>query len=272
MSGLNPFFYRLYSDPLQLYELYLTYPYITPSHYFVCNNSPITFNSTTYQPLAVKRSAIQCEDGTVINDVEIGLDNVDLAFQNLVAAGFLNQKRVVVKLVFNSALSDPSNYKILVDGYLDQPKGDDYWVSMTVRPYPAFQWDFPRRVFQVGCNYTFCDNDCTLTLTDYQKTTGVVLTGSTAGNILFDNSADTGNLWVPGYILFTSGVNNGFVYPIATSSNTGAVMRVAFPNTPAIGDTFIIQQLCSKSPSACTNFNNYINYGGFPQVPKQPII
>lgn len=271
-AGLKPHLYRLYSDPLQIYECYLEDPYDVPSHYFVANIEDITFGGQLYTALGIKRTPLKAEDGTILNEIELGLDNVDLAFKNLVASGGLNRKRVVVKLIFNSNLTLASDHIILLDGILDEPKGDNRWVTMTIKPFPLLERDYPRRIFQVGCNYVFGDEWCTVDRTLYKET--YVVGGAstkTAINIVDDSHID--NYWTPGYIEFTSGDMEGVSRPVYASTNILLTLRVGLPDTPKEGDTFIIQKLCAKNPTACQAiFNNYYNYGGFPHVPKEPVL
>jgi uncharacterized phage protein (TIGR02218 family) len=276
-SGLQPCFYQLYSEPLQIYELYLDTPYLVPSHYFVCNIEPITFGGHVYTPLAIKRNPIKSEDGTVLNEVEIGLDNVDLEFSTLVASGAFNLRRCVIKLVFANALdSQGLNYVTILDGQLDEPKGDNRWATMMIKPFPCFSRDYPRRLFQVQCNYTFGDSDCTMNASNFAFTYTVDDTGavdaSTCSIINFDDDTNDDDYFVPGYVLFLSGALENIVRPIVNSTSTTVSMRVSFPFAPSQGDTFKIVRLCAKTPSSCQAFGNYLNFGGFPQVPKQPII
>lgn len=269
--GLAPEFYKLYTKPLTIAELYLTAPYTSISDRYVANNEDIVFGGETYTALAVKRTSIKSEEGTIINELEIGLDNVDLAFRQLIASGAFNRKRCVLKLVFVGFLDSADNCVILYDGYLDAPKGDDHWVTLTLKPFPIFERDYPRRLYQVGCNWTFCDTQCGLTLTDYQQSF-TVAAGSTDITINFTGGSPDENSIFPGYITMTSGDLTGQVRPISYNSTSVLTLRIPLDGTPEVGDTFTTQKLCAKSQDACKIFNNYSNYGGFPFVPEEPVL
>lgn len=270
-SGLQPEFYRLFTRPLTIAELYLESPYTTPSHYYVANNEDIVFGGTTYTALAAKRTSIKSEEGTIINELEVGLDNVDLAFRSLIASGAFNRKRCVLKLVFVGFLTSADNYVILYDGYLDAPKGDDHWVTLTLKPFPIFEREYPRRLFQVGCNFTFCDDQCGLTLTDYDMQL-TVAAGSTDVLINFTGGTPDEDYFSPGYILMTSGDLDTQNRPIASNTTSSITLRIPLESAPEVGDTFTAQKLCSKSTDSCIGFNNYLNYGGFPSVPLEPVL
>jgi hypothetical protein len=271
-EAIKPEFYRLFSKPLTIYELYLVDPYTTPSHYYVANTSDIVFGVITYTALAIKRSTIKSEEGTIINDIEVGLDNVDLAFRSLVASGALNRKRCVGKLVFSNFLSDSANYIILFDGCLDEPKGDDKWVTMAVSPFPILERDYPSRIFQVGCNWLFGSAWCAIDKNSYDATI-TTIAGTTEEILTFATTSLATDYFVPGYAEILTGDLTGQVRPILSSTATTATMRVFFDGTPAIGVSVKLQKLCAKNPDVCGPiFSNYINYLGFPQVPKKPTL
>lgn len=276
-SGLNIALYRLYSEPITLIELYLTSPYTTPSHYYCVNNEDIVFNSQTYTAIAAKRSSIKSEEGTVLQELTVQLDNIDLGFKTLIASGFLNRKRCDLKLVFNGFLSSSANYITLYSGYLDAPSGDNRWVNLLIKPFPIFEREYPRRLFQVQCNWTFGDTQCGLSLSSFCNNVSIVA-GSTSSS-LFVVDGNISGYYCPGYAEITDPTSAiyGEVRPIASHSygspNSQIGLRVAFSATPETGATIKLQKLCDKSPSSCLNvFNNFINFGGFHTVPKAPVL
>lgn len=270
---LKPSLYRLYCEPIQAVDLYLTAPYTTPSHFYCVNNEDITFGGQVYTAIAAKRSAIKSEEGTVLQEITVQLDNIDLEFRQLIASGMLNRKRCDIKVLFNGFLSSAANYIMLYSGFLDAPSGDNRWVSLTVKPFPIFEREYPRRLFQVMCNWLFCDAQCSLILSNYRLEGAVVTAGSTTTLLLHTDAGRATNYFLPGYVLFTSGALEGEVRPVLSSTETYAQLRVALSNTPQPGDTFTIQKLCSKNVTACKDtFSNYLNYGGFPHVPLQPTL
>lgn len=272
-TALKPALYRLYSEPIQIVDLYLDSPYTSPSDFYCVNNQNISFAGHTYIAIAAKRSAIKSEEGTVLQEITVQLDNIDLEFKTLIASGMLNRKRCDIKIVFNGFLSSASNYIMLYSGYLDSPSGDNRWASLVVKPFPIFEREYPRRLFQVMCNWLFCSSQCSLTLSNYSAS-GTVASGSSTSYINWTDPYGRANsYYVPGYILMQTGSLAGEVRPIASSSSSQLGLRVALSNTPEVGDTFTVQKLCSKNVSDCKDvFSNYINYGGFPHVPLEPTL
>lgn len=271
--GIKPELYRLYTKPLTIVELYLVYPYTSISHRYVANNQNITFGGSLYTALSAKRTSIKTEEGTVLNDLEVGLDNVDLEFQTLIASGAFNRKRCVLKLVFDGFLTNSANFITLFDGYLDAPKGDDHWCTLTIKPFPLFDREYPRRLFQVGCNWTFGSDECTFDLNN-AAFSGTILAGTTAQVIVFDEIfVPADNSYIPGYVYFTSGALIGQVRPIVSNTGKSITMRISFSDIPTIGSAFVAQRLCGKDQINCQNdFNNNLNFGGYPTVPKEPVL
>jgi len=272
-DAIVPELYRLYTKPYQIYEVYLESPYVTPSHRFVAYKKDIIFGGNTYTALAIKRGSIKSEEGTIINEIEVGLANADLEFKTLVATGAFNKKRIVAKIVFDGFLTNANSYIFLMDGDLDEPKGDEEWVTMTVTPFPMLEREYPKRVFQVGCNATFGDSDCTIDRSLFEENK-IVGAGSTSQIINIIEDLKAVNYWIPGHIEMTSGELVGNVRPLGISTGTVLTLRVPFDFAPAEGDTFVISKLCAKNPTTCNlDFNNYTaNYFGFPFVPKEPRI
>lgn len=271
-TALKPALYRLYSEPIQIVDLFLEAPYTTASDFYCINNQDIVFGGNTYTAIAAKRSSIKSEEGTVLQEITVQLDNIDLEFRQLIASGMLNRKRCDIRVVFNGFLTNSANFITLYSGFLDAPSGDNRWVSLIIKPFPIFERDYPRRLFQVMCNWLFGDSQCTMLLSNYQVVGAEVGAASTQSylNFVDPDAGRVSDYFAPGYVLMTSGALEGEVRPVLGSIPTQVSLRVALSNIPEVGDTFTVQKLCAKNITACQAFSNYINYGGFPHVPLQP--
>jgi hypothetical protein len=271
-SGLLPELYKLYTTPIHIVEMYLDPPYTSPSDFFCINNEDITFGGQLYTAIAAKRSSIKSEEGTIIQELNIQLDNIDTEFKNLIASGAFNKKKCVIKIVFDGFLTSSANYIFLYSGYLDAPSGDNRWLNLLIKPFSIFEREYPRRIFEIMCNWTFGDAQCGKVLSNYHADT-YIGAGSTAGYIIHANHGAANNYFAPGYLLMTSGELINQVRPVLYSNPTATSLRVAFSKNPVVGESFTLQKLCAKTPTFCKEvFNNYNNFGGFPQVPKSPII
>jgi hypothetical protein len=278
----------LYMDGIALLSGYSLSISAADDTFFVANNVGVTLyynnGSRNFVPLAVKRGTIKSEDGTILNELEIGLDNADLAFKNDVMLGRYTNRKCKVLMIFApkgvpGVLTNVTalGYMHLFTGFLDEPKGDDHWVTFTLRPNAIFEREFPNRIFQVGCNWTFCDNNCAyqkfatmrLELFRYDGTLGSTSDGTTF--VLSHGKAS--NYFVPGFVEILSGDYINFYRPVLANDANSVTCRIPFPALIPAGTSVRVQKLCARNPAACIKvFDNYVNYGGYPHVPKAPLI
>lgn len=279
-AAVKPEFYRLYTKVIQLYDI--IDPSVPYTYRFCANNEDlsvlITSPSTyaTYEALAIRRTAITSEEGTAVNELEIGLDNVDLEFRSMVASGFFINKKCSVWVGFYNPTTDKIYGRVkLFEGYLDEPKGDERWVTMTIRPFPMFDRDYPKRIFQTGCNWVFGATvgnfvGCSVVRSNYYVT-NTVAAGSNLVQIYTPDLGLPIHDFVPGFLTVLDGDYVGTKRPIAVSTATLTTLRVALEYELAEGTSIGLQKICDKSLTEChSHFNNKYQFGGFPAVPKSP--
>jgi uncharacterized phage protein (TIGR02218 family) len=82
-------------------------------------------------------------------------------------------------------------------------------------------------------------------------------------------------IWVAGYyddgiLTFTSGINSGLSFQIATWDGITLALKNSLFSAPSNGDTFTISPGCAHNMTDCvTKFNNLVNFRGFPSIPGQ---
>jgi uncharacterized phage protein (TIGR02218 family) len=243
---------------------------------YVANNADVRDGSNIYSALSIKRNPIRSEEGTIMNELDIGLDHVDLSFKNDVMAGKYNNIPVSIYLIipywhFADYWAVGASV-LLFKGYTDEPKGDEHWVTFSVKPFPYLDRQYPKRVYQSGCNWTFCNaGTCDLDLADY--TTNVNLSSQSDGITLTCSHGKAADYFIPGYVQIKSGALIGQVRPILSNTTSTVIVRVPFDGTISNGVNVDIVKLCAKNYETCDNdFGNYTEYGGYPWVPREPII
>jgi len=102
--------------------------------------------------------------------------------------------------------------------------------------------------------------------------TGTVVSATNRGafNATISDSSDGGIQFVRGRVRWTSGDNNTELCEIKTIDfGTGDIVLWALAGfIPTAGDTFDILPGCDQSKETCINvYNNFVNFGGFPDVP-----
>jgi hypothetical protein len=240
---------------------------------FVANTTDVG----DYTALAIKRNPIRSEEGTILNELEIGLDHVDLTFKNNVMSGNYNNIGVSIYLVVPEWDGihdewDIAAEMLLFTGFTDEPKGDEHWITLSVKPFPYLDQQYPKRIYQAGCNWTFCNSGtCDLDLADF--TTNVNLSSDSDGITLTCAHGQVVDYFIPGYIEIKDGALIGQVRPILTNTTGTVVVRIPFDDSILSGVNIDVVKLCAKNYETCEDdFSNYSEYGGYPWVPKEPII
>ena len=247
------------------------FEFSTGTEKFVANSSDIE----DYSALAIKRNAIRSEEGTILNELEIGLDHVDLTFKNDVMSGKYNNLPVSIYLVFpigSGSFWTVGSEMLLFRGFTDEPKGDEHWITLSVKPFPYLDQQYPKRIYQTGCNWTFGQfTTCGLNIADF--ITNVNLSADSDGITLGCSHGQADNYFTPGYVQIKSGNLTGETRPVLSNASGNIVVRVPFSDVIASGVNIDAVKLCAKNYVTCQDdFSNYDEYGGYPWVPKEPII
>jgi len=126
----------------------------------------------------------------------------------------------------------------------------------------------PTNLISSGCINTLYGSACGLARATYTNS-GAVSTGTNGATTFSTNLGQATGYFDLGYILFTSGANNGLQRTVKTFVSGGNVTVVSpFPSAPANGDTFTITAGCTHTQAICSSkFNNLANFRGFPYVP-----
>ncbi len=132
------------------------------------------------------------------------------------------------------------------------------------------QGAFSRNYTIPTCNNTLYDAACTMVKTNFQGL-GTVAAGTLLTNQFTSNLTQADDYFDLGWVVWTSGQNNGLTRTVKTYKNSGGnvLITVPLPYVPAVGDTFTAYAGCDKTQATCTTkFNNVIHYRGFPYMPN----
>ena len=243
---------------------------------FVANTTDVRDGSTVYTALAIKRNPIRSEEGTILNELEIGLDHVDLTFKNDIMAGKYNNISVSIYLIvpelhFTGEYWTIAASMLLYRGVTDEPKGDEHWITLSVKPFPNLDQQYPKRIYQSGCNWTFCGASCSEDIFDF--ITNVNLSAEFEEKRQKHAHGQAIDYFVPGYVEIKNGALTGQVRPVLLNTTGTVVVRIPFDDVISSGVNIDIVKLCAKNYQTCEDdFSNYSRYGGYPWVPKEPII
>lgn len=126
------------------------------------------------------------------------------------------------------------------------------------------QINMPRNLYSPQCVHVLYDSGCGLVKSAFGAA-GTVGSGSTSTVI---NWSSASSVYTQGTVLFSSGVNAGVSANIKSARSGTLLLSAALPNVPSTGDAFTAYQGCAHTLSSCqSQFNNQVNFRGFPFIP-----
>ncbi len=245
---------------------------------FTTHDQPITFGTTSYIPCGSLESSA----------IEMNALLKDAGSQEL--SGLISDSRVTAKDlaggVYNGALVEVWLFPWSNAGGEIPVKVSKGCIGSIEQGEAMYKADVVSDAVMLGerslletvtptCRYTFGESRCTIDLATV-TVTGTV-TATVTPNIRINASSrvfnDLTNLADNGYfdggkLTWTSGDNAGQTSEIKTFLDGQFVLWDAVLNPIQIGDEYSASAGCNLTAEACkTKWNNYINFGGFPDVP-----
>lgn len=128
-----------------------------------------------------------------------------------------------------------------------------------------------QRAYLPGCDATLGDTRCGVDLGTFTDgTVSATVTGVTSQAVFTASSITQATGWfADGYVLFTSGANDGVKADVKWQTNAGVItLQLSVIGAINVGDTFDIVVGCSKSFEMCkAKFANGERFRGFPWLP-----
>lgn len=250
------------------------------TQYYNNTGKTIVFDGQTYVPVG-----IQVDDFNINSDLEVPstrltineLDpNSTFIAQLLSSRVEFRSRMLTVKRVFLDALDDSSNYVVLFLGPINQVEMGPNQFIMEVRSHiTGLGQRGPRGRTTSSCNWRFGDSDtCQIDGESAANKQTSTATGGSTTTLVDTARTEVDDYWNLGMILMTSGDNAGRSRGILNWDNATKtfLLDVEFDNAIQAGDTYVVRRGCDKTFYTCKNtFDNTINFGGFPYVPRQAI-
>ncbi len=131
--------------------------------------------------------------------------------------------------------------------------------------------------YSPACRYKLGDDRCAFDLDTLEVSGSVtslpsVIAPNSARRRIFTDvgRAEADRFYEYGEMTWTSGDNTGLSSEIKDFSSGNFTLWAPMPNIIQIGDTYTAKPGCDKSGEVCvTKFDNFINFGGFEDVPGQ---
>jgi uncharacterized phage protein (TIGR02218 family) len=296
-SATNIFSAAVHATEQQIVELYQV-TLVTSDRYYFANldtdvPSHASLGGVTWLALPVQRAAARFGADLSVDDMTVQLANAPITFagqQTTMAAlamrGLLDGAEIIIYLT--DWTNPASAQRFLHSRWRVQgAEADRATVRLQLEAPTARLLSLaPKRTFQEQCTWPLFSQWCTLVAADWTVYAQVLGSGTTASHLQF--AVASAGVQVPatipgswlelGRVVFTTGALAGLRRSIGVQSaevvnsagEVGGVDLVqALPVTPASGDAVAMVPGCNKTTAHCEGkFNNLLNFGGFPYIPK----
>jgi len=210
---------------------------------------------------------------SVVRQASLQVSNLDLTgFCDVLLApalesGLWDYARVELRLINYRTASDGT--AILLTGRIGQVSWDEDKYTAEFRGLSQHFGQSIIELTSAECRATFGDARCTIDPALHTESGSVV---SVADNASFVVSGLTiPDDYISGKISFNSGACSGYSMEIVSCSAVagGAEVGLFMPMPFAVtaGDMFYATEGCSKLPSRCKTFGNFLNFQGEPFIP-----
>ena len=249
----------------------------TPTHRYVRANRRVAFDGSMHEPLGFSRGAVDSSSGEAIDKIAVQVDNVNLEFSQFVLRRPFDGSRIGIHRIFRENWADTSNKVTIFDGRVQEISFDGRTMTTEVVSHLSFlSRPTPARLYNSGCNHRLGNARCgvDLALPEF-RFTGVLGQSGSSDRILFNSQlAQVDNYWAFGYVRIEDGDYKGLWRPVASSSYEDRSIYFRYPFPVSLeGQTCTILIGCQKTKPFCRKtFGNLINYGGFAETPRRPII
>lgn len=268
--------------PIELYQIFLD----TETRYLACYTENIQFfdengNPQIYEAAAIKRTAIETNTDTKVDQCEVAICNVSREMSDYIAQTDFVGKELAIWKVFVDDLSSPDNYIQIFKGEMDAPKIDQYQMSVTVvSKLDTLDKKLPARTYQTDCPWQFGSEECGVIIP--QLTGQIIELGSYADSneqyVVIDEAYDSniaqkfrqGSLDINGQKRKVSDIG------IADVSGTDYLRITLAFRIPDVeeGDAYTLIAGCDKgygTSHGCEYWENTQFYGGFLSIPESKI-
>lgn len=254
---------------------------------YTTHDEVVNFGGTAYQPCdSLMASAIEQSDRTGGSVEMTGILSDDGITETDLFSGLFDGAKVEVWQV---SWGDPSNRtdppKRLAAGVIGNMshqqtsfRADVFTAGARLQQRPLL------KTYTPSCRWELGSTECGVNLAALQVS-GSVTAGVSTRDAVYRTErrqfVDTARTETVGYfdggvVTFTSGANNGRTARIKTHTAASAgspqggqfYLWAPLLNEIAVGDTYTMRPGCDKKKQTCKDkFNNFVNFGGFPDVP-----
>lgn len=243
---------------------------------FTTHDEDIDFGGVTYRRCDSLRSSAfsgTTSSGTNTGDVQLTgiLSDMSISAADLYAGRFDNAKVEVLLVDWKAGAG-----RLMSRGLICRTiqRENDYTLTALTGGARLEQQPL-LEVYSPACRWELGDSRCKFNLPSIEVTGAVTSTppaniiNAQRRRVFSDTSRSEGpTVFKDGRITWTSGANIGLTFEVKDFTSGLATLWFPCPFNIQVGDTYTLRPGCDKTKTTCkTKFNNYDNFGGFPDLP-----
>lgn len=249
---------------------------------FTSHDQPMQWRGVEHTPcnsLMSTATEMSSITGSVGNMELRGIVSDDSITEQDMLNGLFDRATVEVWMVPWSPENGEIPFRLLAGTTGDLSHGQNEFNYEVLSPGAQLQQKNTVEIYTPGCRFEFGDDRCTFNAKAL-AVSGTVTAVPTkdastyATRRAFGDSTRTED---PGYfalgkVTWVTGANAGVTREVKDFSSGIFVLWEPLLHEIQTGDEYVATPGCNKSPEACQGYGNYINFGGYPDVPGQDSI
>lgn len=249
---------------------------------FTSHDQPINWRGVPHLPcdsLMSTATEMSSITGAVGNMELRGIVSDDSITEQDMLNGLFDRAFVEVWMVPWSPEGGETPFRLLAGTTGDLSHGQNEFNYEVLSPGGQLQQKNTVEIYTPGCRYEFGDERCSFDAKSL-AVTGTVTAIPTknastyATRRAFGDSTRTedSGYFALGKVTWVTGQNEGVTREVKDFASGIFVLWEPLLFEIAVGDEYVATPGCNKSPEACQGYDNYINFGGYPDVPGQDSI
>lgn len=241
---------------------------------FTSLDSDFLFGVTTYKhcsSLADSASSSSSDLGSVGNYQAVGILDDESITEADLYAGLFDDAYFEAWVVSWNGVDLAAPFRTAAGWLGKVDRGQSSWTADVDGPVARLQQTALIQFYTPGCRWKFGDPGTCMVDADALAVVGCNVTKGVQRYAIYFDAIEPieAAIWNGGTVRWTYGRNAGIECQVDTVDWGSQLLSLwdLAPFPPEVGDSFDLLPGCPKDGDSCKLYSNYINFGGFPDVP-----